>query len=282
MQDSIANSFPDLTPIEQDDGPAPIVKINYTQTFTLVMNIFRAILVKEEYSQRALLLSAEVIHYNAANYTAWQYRRKCVSVLVKDLSSAEQLSKWKAELDYCTEQCECNTKNYQVWFHRRACIAALNDAAGELHFIASILDDDAKNYHAWGHRQWVLRTFALWSNELDYVDKLLEQDVRNNSAWNQRYYVLKSTRDLTDTSIIASEISCAPRRIVGSSPLLSPRFVPTHSAKCHIVPADRGCETRALRRRAQSDPKGAPEPIAMGLPEGPRGTNRLQRLSTAA
>ena len=207
--DSIAESFPDLTPIEQDDGPVPVVQIAYSQAFTIVMGYFRRVLVNEEYSERALHLSAEVIDHNAANYTAWQYRRRCVAEMHKNDPEEERLAAWREELKYCSEQCMNNAKNYQVWFHRRACIAALGDATGELDFIAAVLDDDAKNYHAWGHRQWVLKTFNLWATELAYVDELLSADVRNNSAWNQRYFVLQASADLNSPDLVASEIACA-------------------------------------------------------------------------
>ena len=104
---------------------------------------------------RAPHACAEVIEHNAANYTAWQFRRKCIRELTKDKSLEEQRSAWQKELAYCTEQCLENMKNYQVWFHRRACVAALHDPSGELDFMARVLSEDAKNYHAWGHRQWV-------------------------------------------------------------------------------------------------------------------------------
>jgi len=37
--------------------------------------------VAGEYSERSLQLSAEVIARNAANYTAWQFRRKCIATM---------------------------------------------------------------------------------------------------------------------------------------------------------------------------------------------------------
>jgi protein farnesyltransferase/geranylgeranyltransferase type-1 subunit alpha len=151
--------------------------------------------------------SAEVIDNNAANYTAWQFRRKCISELHRGGTDGGRVAAWREELAYCTEQCLENTKNYQVWFHRRACIDRIGDPTGELDFIEEVLDTDSKNYHAWGHRQWVLKRFQLWDNELAYIDRLLCNDVRNNSAWNQRYFVLAATADLTSTDLIANEIT---------------------------------------------------------------------------
>lgn len=43
-----------------------------------------SILASGEYSERTLKLSGEVIARNAANYTAWQFRRKCIEVLHAD------------------------------------------------------------------------------------------------------------------------------------------------------------------------------------------------------
>jgi protein farnesyltransferase/geranylgeranyltransferase type-1 subunit alpha len=204
--ETLAEQFADVTPIEQDDGPTPVVKIAYSQAFCTLMGYFRRVLVDNEYSKRSLQLAAQVIEHNAANYTAWQYRRQCLRELYRDATDEERIAAWREELAYCSEQCMNNTKNYQVWFHRRACVGNMGDATGELDFVASVLEDDSKNYHAWGHRQWVLKQFDLWADELSYIDRLLEEDVRNNSAWNQRYFVLKATTDLTSTATVASEV----------------------------------------------------------------------------
>ena len=55
--------FADATPIEQDDGPVPVVKIDYAPAFSKVMGYFRRVLVDGEHSQRALVLAAGM-HYS--------------------------------------------------------------------------------------------------------------------------------------------------------------------------------------------------------------------------
>ena len=49
--------FANATPIEQDDGPVPVVKIDYAPEFERVMGYFRRVLVDGEHSARALTLS---------------------------------------------------------------------------------------------------------------------------------------------------------------------------------------------------------------------------------
>jgi len=178
--------YADLTPVLQDDGPDPVCPINYLPDYVDTMNYFRALLKKEEKSQRALWVTQEVIDYNPSNYTAFYYRRLIL----------ENLGDWEKELDYITKIIPKNLKNYQVWHHRRCIVEKLNNPSNELNFIATMLQKDAKNYHAWSYRQWILKTYNLFENELEYIDSLLNLDIRNNSAWNQRYFIMDNTTDM--------------------------------------------------------------------------------------
>ncbi|KAJ8687480.1 hypothetical protein QAD02_023274 [Eretmocerus hayati] len=186
----------DVEPIEQDDGPDPIVAIAYSEKFRETHNYFRAILHSKEKSERALNLTADCIWLNAANYTVWQYRREILKELGIDL---------KDELKFIEVMIKCNFKNYQVWHHRRVIVEWMQDPGAELEFTCSILRKDAKNYHAWQYRQWVILTFNLDGNELEYVEQLLSDDVYNNSAWNHRYFILNNTTKF-EPGIIEQEI----------------------------------------------------------------------------
>jgi len=196
-------SWADIEPIPQDDGPHPVVPIQYTSEFRQTMDYFRAILKRDERSERALQITAHVIALNAANYTAWHFRRLCLAALKSNLET---------ELKYCEKIADLQPKNYQLWHHRRTLIETLNKPLRELDHTAEVLTRDAKNYHVWSHRQWVLSHFGVWSGELDYVDKLLQQDLRNNSAWNQRHFVVEHAHGFS-TDRIGEEIAYAQKYI---------------------------------------------------------------------
>lgn len=196
-----------LIPVPQNDGPDPVVRIKYTPEFEDAMGRFRAILLRDELSERALAVTGDVIDANAANYTAWAYRRRC-------LEAIGSRDTWLRELEWSAEVTRANQKNYQVWFHRRRCVDVLGAGdASELAFIAECLEEDAKNYHAWGYRQWLIRRFGLWGDELTYAAQLLADDPFNNSAWNQRFFVLRGTGALAEAAAVSSELELAMREL---------------------------------------------------------------------
>jgi len=161
--------------------PIQFCSIAYSDQFAETMNYFRAMLKTEEKSERALQITSEVIALNAANYTAWYYRRILLQELNKD---------YNKELEFVSQMAEDNPKNYQIWYHRKSIVEKTGDFSKELEATEKSIAVDSKNYHAWSHRQWVVETNKLWVEELNFIDRLLKEDLRNNSAWNQRYFVI--------------------------------------------------------------------------------------------
>jgi protein farnesyltransferase/geranylgeranyltransferase type-1 subunit alpha len=68
------------------------------------------------------------LEVNAANYSAWQYRRQCLDELKSDLYE---------ELKFSEERAYETSKNYQIWYHRRAIVERLGDPKAEIPFIAN-------------------------------------------------------------------------------------------------------------------------------------------------
>ncbi|XP_051116658.1 protein farnesyltransferase/geranylgeranyltransferase type-1 subunit alpha [Andrographis paniculata] len=176
----------DVCPVPQEDGPNPVVPIDYTDDFRETMDYFRAVYLADERSPRALQLTEETIFLNPGNYTVWQFRRLILETLNVDL---------REELRFIEQITRDNSKNYQIWHHRRWVAEKLGTQVTnkELEFTREIFSKDAKNYHAWSHRQWVLLALGGWEDELSYCDELLEDDIFNNSAWNQRYFVVSKS-----------------------------------------------------------------------------------------
>ncbi|OLL23775.1 Mevalonate kinase [Neolecta irregularis DAH-3] len=198
-------SWDDIIPIPQEDDPHSIAEIAYTQEYKQGMSYLRAIMEKEEFSDRALDLTEYIIAMNPAHYTVWAYRANILFASNEDL---------RDELKYIEPWAERFSKNYQIWHHRQTIIKNLRDPSGELGFTATILKKDPKNYHIWTYRQWVIQEFSLWEDELEFIEKLLEEDVRNNSAWNHRFYTTFFRQDkLPENAIIQREIDYAKASI---------------------------------------------------------------------
>ena len=271
-------------------------KIDYSPAFTKVMGYFRRVLVDGGHSERSLLLSKSVIEHNAANYTAWQYRRTCLKELHKGSSAEQRRKAWEDEKAYCTEQCTNNPKNYQVWFHRRACVLGMSEAAAELKLATT---QDAIESSTSSPRSSPTRTRTItWATgrvlqhsaplaaELDFVDALLESDLRNNSAWNQRYFVLQHTADLASADLVSREIDYALRYIQRALSNASPWSTSRASSLLSASRASLRCARRArlLGAAARPHPGGLPSRAASPpLPSSHessrvRETRRMSRL----
>lgn len=66
------SNWDDIVPLPQDDGgPNPLAAIAYTDEYSEAMSYLRAVMAKNEMSERALSLTEDIIDMNAAHYTVW-------------------------------------------------------------------------------------------------------------------------------------------------------------------------------------------------------------------
>jgi protein farnesyltransferase/geranylgeranyltransferase type-1 subunit alpha len=62
----------DVEPIPQDEGgPNPLAAIHYSAEYSEAMSYLRAVMAKNEMSERALALTEHIIDMNPAHYTVW-------------------------------------------------------------------------------------------------------------------------------------------------------------------------------------------------------------------
>jgi hypothetical protein len=78
----------DIVPMPQDDGPNPVVSISYSDKFKDVYDYTRAILAKQEKSERALGITEDALHLNPANYTIWQFRYTLINEIPRMCSNS--------------------------------------------------------------------------------------------------------------------------------------------------------------------------------------------------
>lgn len=176
-------AWDDVVPLPTDEGgPNPLAAIAYSDEYAETMSYLRAVMAANEYSERALALTEDLIDMNPAHYTVWLYRAQCLFALESDL---------RQELEWLNETALDHLKNYQIWHHRMLIVDKLDSSEGEGEFVEKMFEKDAKNYHVWSYRQWMVKRFGLWdAGELAFTEKLIENDVRNNSAWNHRWFVI--------------------------------------------------------------------------------------------
>lgn len=215
----------DVTPVPQNDGPAPLCPILYSPNYSQAMDLLRALLPKDELSPRTLALTEHLSKLCPSSYTVWFYRAR---ILIKGPEDGpnglgNKKQRLENELIYLNDLAKNNMKNYQVWQHRKLIVSALGDPSKELEFAARVLQEDSKNYNTWVYRQWVLSYFGglpiqsdksssnvsdndeqsssfagkypqIWEGEGQYIAQMLQMDARNNSAWNHRYFCLFASK----------------------------------------------------------------------------------------
>lgn len=68
---SLDPEWEDVVPLPQDDGVQPLAQIAYTEEYAEAMSYLRAVMAKDEMSERVLKVTEDVIEMNPAHYTVW-------------------------------------------------------------------------------------------------------------------------------------------------------------------------------------------------------------------
>lgn len=181
-----------------------VMDIKYTPRYEEAFSYFRAMLVRDELSERSLALTADCIELQRSNFSVWYFRRRILRKLSHHLEN---------ELIFVEKMIEDEPKNYQVWHHLKTIVEWLKDGSHDKQLTASVLSVDNKNYHAWQHRQWVIKEFNLWEGELEFTDAQIAMDIQNNSAWNHRYFVVTETKRYEEPKWLEEEIRLVHKRI---------------------------------------------------------------------
>jgi protein farnesyltransferase/geranylgeranyltransferase type-1 subunit alpha len=61
----------DIIPLPQEDGEQPLAQIAYTEEYEEAVSYLRAMMARDETSQRVLQITKHVIDMNPAHYTVW-------------------------------------------------------------------------------------------------------------------------------------------------------------------------------------------------------------------
>lgn len=70
-------AWADIEPLQQDDGSLhPLAAIAYTDEYSEAMGYLRAVMAKNEFSERVLDLTEHIISMNPAHYTVWCVPRR--------------------------------------------------------------------------------------------------------------------------------------------------------------------------------------------------------------
>lgn len=71
-----AEEWSDIEPIPLDEGgPNALAAITYSDEYDEAMSYLRAVMAKNEMSERALALTEDIIASNPAHYTVWYVSR---------------------------------------------------------------------------------------------------------------------------------------------------------------------------------------------------------------
>lgn len=190
-------------PVRDDEGVAAIA---YSEEFQTAFGYWRALLARDERSERALQLTATCLQLNPANYTVWHYRRLCLDAVYggggvgqpktaavnseqeqarETRGSAPTFDYIPADLQLAASLGGDNPKNYQIWYHRRALLEKVLKQDQQAQ--KKEQEPSSNNSHS-SSSSVLFQQFA--TAELDYISAVLREDGKNYHAWSHRQWCI--------------------------------------------------------------------------------------------
>ncbi len=113
---------------------------------------------------RVLTCTGELLSKNCEYYTAWNERKRAITVLKPSLT-AEMI---KSELIFNVQAIKTNPKSYCTWYHRRwfleKCCEGLREllVPEEVALLSKLLDLDTRNCKLWCIVKHLFHLFSSW------------------------------------------------------------------------------------------------------------------------
>ncbi|TVU08959.1 hypothetical protein EJB05_42387 [Eragrostis curvula] len=186
----------DVVPVPQDDGPSPVVSIEYRDDFREVWHFRRLILeALDSDLLEELDFVNEIAERNPKNYQIWHHKRWLAEKLGPDIANNEH--------EFTTKILAIDAKNYHAWSHRQWVLQALGGWEGELQYCNQLLQEDIFNNSAWNQRYLVITRSpllggitAMRDSEVDYTIEAILANPQNESPWRYLKGLYKGENNL--------------------------------------------------------------------------------------
>ena len=202
---AIHPTWQDVEPIPQADQTGALAAIAYSPRYAEAMSYLRAVMAANEVSDRALLLSEDLIGMNPAHYTVWIYRMRVLQALwegqMTDDNSSHVLGEkgsdvdpqlWshiQTELAWLDDVSFKNLKNYQIWHHRQSLANLLPTNPLSLNANSTESQDYASSpatTFTGSTRDEIAKFIA---SEQRFLAQILSLDTKNYHVWSYRQWL---------------------------------------------------------------------------------------------
>ncbi|GAQ84030.1 RAB geranylgeranyl transferase alpha subunit [Klebsormidium nitens] len=174
---------------------------------------------EKDYGKEAVEKSAALLKTNPDMYTAWNYRKLAIKMLLAEADDAAKARIFEQELVLIFEALQVNPKAYGAWYHRKWILQLMGVHAPlqrEFKLLDKLLKQDERNFHGWAYRRFLVRQAdAPDTQEMAFVQQKIDETFSNFSAWHYR------SKLLTKMHLSKEAIAVGPEQ---ASAWLEPEF----------------------------------------------------------